>query len=459
MAQPTLITVPYDVPVTFTLTVPPSHKILFEPTTTPGVAAQLLSTLNATQPVTLLAVPAPQTATYTSTISVGQVVTFSTTGQSAPTATLESTVLDGKLTLVLFKAQADPLVTLTSGIPANDTRTETSGSTPIVSTTSTAPGSPQNVSGTANPNANRLPGGAVAGVALGCLVAGAVLALIGVFILLRRKKGPAIRGIESHLPQKTVSPSNLTVISSAKKSEKNNQSYLPQPVEDEFIIREVSKLQSDVKNHVQTYYALDGNRPNLDRERLRDMGTALNLSTNALGKLLGNPSTRSDALRSYIAWTILSHRRGGLAHDLDSMINRMQPEAGGQKPEFFSKWKVLTGVLLPENDNQNRADNGNAGDGESHLFERLHVILQHFVRQGGDEEKRQRNLGLVTNRASKLAFLLFSQPGSFEFRFSNGTNTDMAVFPALVQVLDDDARSLNPPRTLCRMEVMYRKEA
>jgi hypothetical protein len=57
-------------------------------------------------------------------------------------------------------------------------------------------------------------------------------------------------------------------------------------------------------------------------------------------------------------------------------------------------------------------------------------------------------------RAARFGFLLFSQPSSFRFDWSEGGAEPLVVFPALLQVTNDDAKPLSTPRALAPKEVV-----
>jgi hypothetical protein len=68
---------------------------------------------------------------------------------------------------------------------------------------------------------------------------------------------------------------------------------------------------------------------------------------------------------------------------------------------------------------------------------------------------RRRNLEGILRRAAQFAFLLFSQPGSFQFDFrSTRQHGDLLVFPALLQTVTDEAKPVLPPRILSEKEVV-----
>lgn len=87
------------------------------------------------------------------------------------------------------------------------------------------------------------------------------------------------------------------------------------------------------------------------------------------------------------------------------------------------------------------------------IIEQMDDVLSGFVKADIDGAKRHRNLEMILMRAARLAFLLFSQPGSFQFDFSGPRKDEPPIFPALVQVIGDQAQPLSPPRVLCDGEL------
>jgi hypothetical protein len=116
---------------------------------------------------------------------------------------------------------------------------------------------------------------------------------------------------------------------------------------------------------------------------------------------------------------------------------------------MYSKWKVITGALLqhqvsqqPPGLAQNLAD----------IITKLDTILAPFVTGDVNGSQRRKNLEMILTRSANLAFLLFTQPGSFRFDFISQRGT-LVVFPALVQTVDDRGHILSRPRILVDKEV------
>jgi hypothetical protein len=155
--------------------------------------------------------------------------------------------------------------------------------------------------------------GAVAGVAIGCLVAGALLSgLILWFCLGRSKKSKRGGDHESSslalMPTAGKGPATKVLsVGSGSPVSRDLDSGLPQPLEDEAISSGVSGISVSIKNHVQSFYHT--NRVSsalLDQDDLRGLGSGLPISPARLSNLLATPDTREIALRFCIAWVVVS---------------------------------------------------------------------------------------------------------------------------------------------------------
>lgn len=141
-----------------------------------------------------------------------------------------------------------------------------------------------------------VPGGAVAGVAIGCLIAGAIIASIMIYWLTRRDP---IRRRRQQSAFYRARPRKL-----AKGQNFNN--LLPQPVEDSAIISEVSKIRDNIKNYVQTYYQFSPGKGGVESSHLEGLAADTNISAATFAAILANDGIYQDVLRLFIAWSILS---------------------------------------------------------------------------------------------------------------------------------------------------------
>jgi hypothetical protein len=92
---------------------------------------------------------------------------------------------------------------------------------------------------------------------------------------------------------------------------RNTQSLLPQPVEDDAITKELSKIRDNIKNHVQTYYHFQLLPGEVASSELAAFATATGLEATAIAAMLANTSMRGDIMRLFIAWAILSRCEEG----------------------------------------------------------------------------------------------------------------------------------------------------
>jgi hypothetical protein len=251
---------------------------------------------------------------------------------------------------------------------------------------------------------------------------------------------------------------------------------LPQPLEDKAISGEVSKISNAIKNHVQSFYHNGRVSPGLlDLDDLQGLGNNLPMSTGTLSTLLGNSDTREIALRFCIAWVAVS-RMQLQAHPSTTFLPpevaacSLSMATGDREPRgkmsqcinvnltdsaiahalYMSKWRVITAELMqsvyvrsPFSAGDPRSQNINAA------IDVLEGILQPYADSRIDNTQRRRNLEEILKRSATFAFTLFSQPSSWKFDWQDEEvfkSGSLCIFPALVQVTDENGDSVNPPR-------------
>lgn len=127
--------------------------------------------------------------------------------------------------------------------------------------------------------------------------------------------------------------------------------------------------------------------------------------------------------------------------------------------QLTAKWKLISATLLQCRYGRH-LENLHDSHWYSAILENVDQILSHFAKSGPDGEHRLQNLERVIQRASRFAFLLFSQPGSFVFDWeaygSSLPRGDILVFPALMQAVDDEGQIRQPPRMFSKAEVISR---
>jgi hypothetical protein len=219
----------------------------------------------------------------------------------------------------------------------------TSNGTSITAGITTTTGAPTSKATSVNQGNTGVSGGAVAGVAIGCLIAGAVIALIAGFFLYRRqsRRHPAAYH-QSHLPYDSETKSGAAVTSTAVPAAgRNTDSLLPQPVEDAAITKELSKIRDNIKNHVQTYYQFQPVSGGIVNSELAALATATGLDTTVITAMLVTPSMRGDIMRLFIAWSVLSRCEEGrqptlLPLELVAMLEALSKNKGRDNGEYIS---------------------------------------------------------------------------------------------------------------------------
>ncbi|KAF2489448.1 hypothetical protein BU16DRAFT_567622 [Lophium mytilinum] len=398
---------------------------------------------------------------------------FSTSASAGPPATVVETTTTTPTSTPTsspaFSTSPPAIVasTLTSGT------TETSSSSTSSSTTFTNGNvtSPTNTPKPAKTHAvksNGVTSGAAAGIAIGCLIAGAAIAALVFFFLFKRYKkrqqaqsaaynhqlGPYNGTVAATPAEKSVPIATATAISPV-------DALLPQPAEDNAIIGELSIIRTKIKDHAQTYYHTAAVDPVMvDESEFQDVARATGIRSMALCDMLLNPRTRIATIRLFLSYAILS-RCGGQGGAGASLL---PPEVGlfadtlagidgsnaGQLA-LKSKWHSISATLLSSRySSKTISDSDPRSHSIAATLTAVDGVLRPFVISPQDDAPRLRNLQSVIQRAASFAFLLFSQPSTFVFQWS--AQGKLVVFPALLQTSDENARLLNPPRVFANME-------
>ncbi|KAF1954190.1 hypothetical protein CC80DRAFT_418382 [Byssothecium circinans] len=334
-----------------------------------------------------------------------------------------------------------------------------SGSSTVSPSSTSSPIQPS----ASSPNNNGLATGAVAGVAIGCFFAGALIAAVLAWFFTKRKKPQSVRDSEASATAlmhqekgpiaKTVSLHNASPVPFAMEG-------LSQPLEDKAVSGEISKISNLIKNHVQSYYHSKSVNPGLiDNDDLQQLGSDLPVSVGTLSALLGNAATREIALRFCIAWVVTSRSR---LHDspattflplelsecLQSMLSAEQ--SSRTHTTYFAKWRVISADLMRSAYVQNAFS---ANDSRVHNIRVAASVLDNVLRPYTDSRmdngQRSRNLEEILKRAAQFAFTLFSQPTGWDFDWDNDQDVksgSICIFPALVQTSDEEGKSIRPPR-------------
>jgi hypothetical protein len=192
------------------------------------------------------------------------------------------------------------------GVPLNSAAIQSGTSSTAGRTPSAAP---------ANTGSKGLAGGAVAGIAIGMLLAGALIAGFIFLFLLRRQKrrhttpiASVSRGHASHPESNMGIEKGPTAIAAPVG---NIDDLLPQPAEDDAITSDLSRIRDNINNHVRTYYHSEPiTATDVNERGIRDIAAAAGTSAAVVVEALADPTNRNKALRSIIASEILTRCTG-----------------------------------------------------------------------------------------------------------------------------------------------------
>jgi hypothetical protein len=212
------------------------------------------------------------------------------------------------------RAPATPQVT-SHPLPSATSSHQGQETVPTVTSESTiSTGSPISPTATglspkSKPQTSGLGKGAAAGLAIGCLIAGALIAGLILWFCSGRKKRSRGNDYEASstalVPREKGFAAQATSLGSGSPNSSPVSGALPLPLEDKAITGEISKISNSIKNHVQSYYHTSRvNHGVLDLDDIQAIGHDLPISVGTLSTLLGNSATREIALRFCIAWVV-----------------------------------------------------------------------------------------------------------------------------------------------------------
>ncbi|KAF2177497.1 hypothetical protein K469DRAFT_603066 [Zopfia rhizophila CBS 207.26] len=306
--------------------------------------------------------------------------------------------------------------------------------------------------------------GATSGIAIGCLLAGALIAGLVVWFCLGKAGNRRVRDQEAsavaflhrekHANAKAQSLEDGSPISQIMGNS------LPQPLEDKAISGEISKISNLVKNHVQSFYHNGRVSPGLlDLDDLQALGNDIPISAGTLSTLLGNSDTREIALRFCIAWVLVSRIQlysnpsiSFLPPEIAECFQSMPAIGRGPRVEalLLTNWRRITAELMQSSYIRNPFS---VSDPRNHnirgALEVLEGILQQYSDSRVDNNQRRQNLEEILKRGATFAFTLFAQPSTWNFDWQDEQGVksgSLCVFPALVQVTDEAGDPLKPPR-------------
>jgi hypothetical protein len=388
-----------------------------------------------------------------------------------------SSLVDTGVTLPPAPSSTPPAVNPPSTPAASTTLSSAATSGTALSPTSTNTA----VSGPVGKQASGISSGATAGIAVGCLVAGALIAGLIFWFSGRKRRASGARDYEASstalMPREKGFAANTVSVVSDSPTTSPLSGVLPMPIEDKAITGEISIISNSIKNHVQSYYQMGRVSPRLiDMDDIHAIGSNQLISAGTLSTLLGNSATREIALRFCIAWVVCSRMQPSdepgaklLPVEISECyqkITKKHSSPSGKKylqdlrilanfreahaPAMFARWRVMTAELtqgLYARDAFNRSDSRNGIIRAA--VDALDNVLRPFTDSRMDNGERRQNLEEILKRSALFAFTLFSQPSTWDFNwhregaFKTG---ELCIFPSLVQLSGENGQSFSQPR-------------
>ncbi|KAF1363529.1 hypothetical protein EJ07DRAFT_173382 [Lizonia empirigonia] len=340
-------------------------------------------------------------------------------------------------------------IQITAGSPSVNSATITSATNKVSSPTAVR-------------QSHGISDGAAAGVAIGCLIAGALIAGLILWFCWGRRKAQRSRysetGAISLTPFEKGPLAHNRFLGSGSHAQLGAITGLPQPLEDQAISGEVSKISNLIKNHVQSYYHNRTMSPGIvGVNGIVELGEGLPFPAGTLSTLLDNIATREVALRFSIAWAIISRlqnyddpSRTLLPHEVwESLRNITKAEHGSKvHNSMVARWRVSTAELMQTAYVDNAFTTSDSRNSSIQtLTYTLEKILQPFADSRINNEQRKRNLEEILKRSASFAFTLFSQSSTWDFDWKKGVKSgDICIFPALVQMTNEAGEPVRPPR-------------
>ncbi|CAG7556630.1 unnamed protein product [Fusarium equiseti] len=284
-----------------------------------------------------------------------------------------------------------------------------------------------------SPPGRGIQGGAVAGVAIGCLIAGLALGLVVAFILFRRRRrnssnSPDFITVEPHYAEPKHGP-QVSVTPSGQDAELSQ--FLLDATPDKEIQAELSSLSELIYQHIETYY----HGPQVQAtsaevaQSLVNIGYSPELSgiqPEAVAAICLDSKTSQVGLRhvlSHVIFRGLDFNSGDNLSMLPLAVAAMARENHSKSTDSpaialaRSRWRSLSALLLHPNPGERTPLPVSTDEAPSKAFSlanRLNTFLQIFVAQ--DHASRQdqtSHLQAVILECTKLGHVLLSQPGDW----------------------------------------------
>ncbi|KAK1832261.1 hypothetical protein QBC39DRAFT_390697 [Podospora conica] len=315
-----------------------------------------------------------------------------------------------------------------------------------------------------------LASGAVAGVAIGCLIIGALVAFAIAFFWFKRRRNNQYDG---HSPVATTVVTDLkgydTPLPPAPLAADNSSldKFLLDSTSDKDIAAELHALGTLIQSHVENNYhsgTVLVNKNTLSAALIQlgvQMGGSLRPSE--LASLALAPVTRQAALQHVISQVVFTSIDAGARSQLSMLpspvaafLQSIPPHESGNHADVTSialnKWRALSAFLLHPTRSQRTplpASGSAIAAQAERLADALNRFLQYFV--SGDEQARAQqtnHLRDVIVECSKLGYTVLSQPSEWRFVHTQGQGGGghtAVVCAGLVKVTHRDGTPFSSP--------------
>ncbi|KAF4961624.1 hypothetical protein FSARC_10114 [Fusarium sarcochroum] len=395
-----------------------------------------------------------------------------------------------KITLPVMSTAADSeedpeKTTKTTSLDSPVTSSAKSDASSLVLPTATDTDSSAAISQTGEPNSSSdgLSGGAVAGVAIGCLVAGLALGAILAFILFRRRQkrnhAPAsFIKAEQQSPELKGGP-QVTVTTSRNDADLGQ--FLLETTPDKDIQGELRSLSELIYQHVENHY--HGLQVQVDpaevAQSLVDIGyspESSGLQADTIAAVCLAPKTRQVGLRHVIShiifqsldfsssssFSMLPLAVVALSQTSHSAENSNSPVTRTAISLARSKWRCLTALLLHPAPNERTSlpvSMAEASPKAQSLANELNAVMQLFVAQDAASRQDQAShLQAVILECTQLGYVVLSQSSDWRFVFSNSSTSTkprrIMVCPGLEKLSHHDGTRYGSPKEVVAPETM-----
>ncbi|KAK4982640.1 hypothetical protein LTR50_007652 [Elasticomyces elasticus] len=357
--------------------------------------------------------------------------------------------------------------------------TTASGSASETTSISSSSSSSNFVTPQSGPSSNS-PGistGVLAGAIVASFVGSAVLAFVIAYLCLRsrvvgttsadKRRRSGHRSHSSTRTSEYASAAGFNDKDAAVDTSHAWEKYLPSSLDDRTVGLKVKGLYDQIQLHVENFY-VNTPRPIIQviAASIKKMHTPY---LEPLASSMSDPSLAPQPIikhcLSYMITQALSSEAAPevclVPRELAAVLRTRQiPADVSQNPQatrqILSKWRVLTAYLRP----------GSIADPEhaNELHESISMMVDRFSTTFLPFESKKGNTGVgrqhlteLLRSAAEVAYMLFSQPSTFEFRWKQASvkkgtaKAAVVVVPKFTKTADEDGNELEQAQTLVAM--------